>query len=104
MTIVSIALGWLVAGRRQAVADTDGAGEHPDVGDLFPGRAAIDLEDGAGGRGAGVAVGGGEELGEAGQQRADPGTGDRHSFLEPLSPDGGPDPASMVLGRGLVRR
>ena len=67
-----------VAGRaeRRPVADPHGAGEHPDVGDLLAGRAALDLEHRAGQRAVGVAGGGRQQLGDAGDQRVDPGAGD----------------------------
>src|SRR5207247_7781473 len=39
----------------QAVAGADGAGEHPDVGELLAAGSTLDLEDAAGDRPAGIA-------------------------------------------------
>ena len=55
----------------EAVARADGAGEHPHVGDLLPRRPALDLEHGAGGRRAAVALARRQQRGDAGDERVD---------------------------------
>ncbi len=47
------------------------AREHAHVGDLLGGRTALDLEDHAGCRSADIAMGGWQQLGDAGEKRVD---------------------------------
>jgi hypothetical protein len=71
----------------------------PDVGDLLPGRATLDLEDGPRDGAAGVAVGRRQQLGDPGGQRPHAGAGDRraeehrvHQRLPGLAGQLGPEP------------
>ena len=62
-------LALAVAAQPQPVPHPDGAREQADVGDLLPGRAALDLEHGARDRAGGVALGRGQQLADAGGGR-----------------------------------
>ena len=77
-TPIPVTLRCLVTADREPVADPDGPAEHPDVRDLLPGRAALDLEDACRRRG----LRGRRRRPAAGRsmpfdQRVDPGSGDR---------------------------
>ena len=95
------------AGQRQPVPHVQRTGEHPHVRDLLPRRAALHLEHRAGDRARRVAVGGGQEPGEAGGQLRDPGPGDRRAEVHRVhqAPPGlgGQCPAQPPVGQpGLV--
>ena len=63
----------------EPVSRLHGAGEHPDVGDLLPGRAALDLEDASGDGPVAVARRGGQQLGDPAHQRLDAVAGSRRA-------------------------
>ena len=58
------------------------AREHAHVRDLLPGRTALDLEHRARDGPIGVALGGGQQLGDPGAQRVDAGAGDRRAEVD----------------------
>ena len=66
----------LVAPELQALAIVESTGEHPDIGELFAARAALDLEHGAAGRTFDIADRGRQQLDEGREQRLDAGPGD----------------------------
>ncbi len=106
LAAVVLAAVVLAASGTQPVPGSDRAREHPDIGDLLAGGAALDLEDAARDGSGFVARRGRQELGEASHQRRHARPGDRGAEVDGVH-QGPPGlgrefPAQLAVGNGQL--